>query len=68
MPAITAPAPVRATHITLREKRVRLGVSLRAFASEMGCSFQYLHDLEMGRRAINPTLERRYRHTLATLR
>ena len=53
---------------SLRDKRLRRGVSLRALARTMGISAPYLVDLELGRRAINPALVGRYRAALATFK
>ena len=61
------PNPLLAPGWKLRERRQRHGVTLRALARAMRISAPYLHDLEHGRRTINPTLRGRYRAALATL-
>lgn len=48
----------------MREKRRRLGISLRALAGFMGISAQYLHDLERGFRPMNPELHGRHAQAL----
>ena len=62
MPLASDPGPA------LRRRRQGHGVSLRALARAMGISAPYLVDLELGRRAINPTLQRRYRTALASVK
>jgi transcriptional regulator with XRE-family HTH domain len=63
MPPVSAPAGD-----ILRSQRLRRGVSLRALARAMEISAPYLVDLELGRRAMNPTLRGRYRVALATFK